>query len=828
MAAIPTVLYFGDEQISGGPSGGARAILGTTGDGLGTVIPGADNEVGKGWHVGRHNFRFNKVVPSGPDGISGGTFQPYWDGTASGGAGAFVQFHPVPTGNPASSQLTSILPAAYGDNWYEGVNNTGAVTPCALLMHALWARYPSGFKVLKYAQAAGFGGASGWGVNTPGSALAAAIANLGLMAAALPGGDTLDVKAIIIDCSTRDLIALNLTYLADAQNFINIARSAVDGVAGVTCVATTPIILVNHHADMLPVGATPSAIRVQRRLNASLVEDNDNVHLFDMGWATDWQSAGLFTVPPGILPPPGDVGINQPGVEATNKVYYSPETYLQAGARLGSFLMGVLAGAPPIAQGNAMPVVVMIGDSQFVGTIDTLNVLTTEQASLLGPLGGTDRDYQFVWNNNGGVVQAYDVMANSNTFGTVTSAFFGPDATFMKAMGKEFPNGVALFKYARNGVSLTLEANGAANAVEKDAATIWNQIRTSWMLFKAKVLETYGVSPDCVGIVTDLGSNDEGTASAYNAFATKAGEFIDDIRELFSTRATGGALPVVWLQPPPHIDSGGNSGHNNAAGANSVRATIAALPSSKDNVAVILNTGDAKYELKRSEVPPVHYGGEANFQIGYDLADALIPLIDSAAGSPGAGAGGGQDAGIDVPSENAPFVVETGSGSASANSYCSEAFATAYHETYGNPDAWLEASSFDHQDALRQATRALDIRYGSWWSGVRAGSTQALDWPRAYVYDQSGNAVPTTTIPTRLQQATAILALLHIQGEDILPNTSTTADIRSETLSSASGASKSVTYIGGKRAETQYPIVDRMLMSAGLTSGGAGWGWLDL
>jgi hypothetical protein len=827
MAAIPTVLYFGDQQISGGIAGGLRAILGTTGDGLGTLVPGADNEAGKGWHVGRHNFRFNKVVPSGADGISGGTFQPYWDGTASSGAGAFVQFHPVPTGNPPGSELTNILPLAYGDNWYEGSANTGAVTPCALLMHALWARYPSGFKMLKFAQAQGFGGANGWGVNTPGSALAAAIAELTLMAAALTGGDTLDVKAIIIDCSSTDLANVNVTYVDDAQNFIDIARSAVDGVAAVTCATTTPIVIVNHHADMLPIGTTASAIRLMRRLNASLVQDNDDVHLFDMGWATDWQSFGVTTLPPGG-PPPFALGVNLPGVENPNKLYYSPETYLQAGARLGSFLMGVLAGAPPIPQGYAMPVVVMIGDSQFVGTIDTTNILTTEQASLLGPLGGTDRDYQYVWNNNGGVVQAYDVMANSNTFGTVTTTYFGPDATFLKAMGAEFPNGVALFKYARNGVSLTLEANGTANAVEKDAATIWNDIRAAWMLFKAKVLETYGVSPDCVGIVTDLGSNDEGTASAYNAFATKAGEFVDDIRELFSTRATGGALPVVWLQPPPHIYAGGNSGHNIPEGATSVRATIAALPSQKENLAVVLNTGADKYELKRSESPPVHYGGEANFQIGYDLADALIPLIGAAAGSPGAGAGGDVDAGIDIPSETATFVVETGTGSATANSYCATATATTYHETYGNPDQWIAASPFAQEDALRQATRALDIRYGSWWSGVRYGSTQALDWPRAYVYDQAGNPVPATTIPTRLQQATAILALLHVQGENILPSTSTTADIRSETLSSASGASKSVTYIGGKRAETQFPIIDRMLASAGLTSGGAGWGWLDL
>lgn len=176
----------------------------------------------------------------------------------------------------------------------------------------------------------------------------------------------------------------------------------------------------------------------------------------------------------------------------------------------------------------------------------------------------------------------------------------------------------------------------------------------------------------------------------------------------------------------------------------------------------------------------------------------------------------------------ASFEVETGTGSETANSYCTVAFATSYHEDYGNPSEWSAATAAVQQNALRQATRALDVRYGSYWSGMKAGSAQALDWPRAYVYDAAGNAIATTTIPTRLQQATAILALLHIQGEDILPDTQTEADVKAQTLHSASGASKSVTYLGGKRADVQFPIIDRMLATAGLTSGGSGWGWLDL
>ena len=805
MAAIPTVLYFGDEQISGGPNGGNRAGLGNAG--ISTL-----------WGIYRHNKKLNKPVPSQANGYNvpvGVTEGPYWDGTLAG----WTQFFPVP-----GTQANGLLPLAFGDNWYEGASpgNTGAVTPCAMLMHSLWERFGNqiapnpGFKVIKWANSNGFGG--GGGFQNGGGAYNGALAVVTAAAAALAGGNTLDIRAIIIDCATTDLFNNNTNYLVDAISFIDNIRASLDALGAVTCVATTPIILVNHHQDML--ASTAAATRIMRRQNHQLANAKPDVYLFDMNWATDWQQSGVLQ---SYLGP-----INEPAVELVNKRYYAPETYLQAGVRLGAFLDQVWAAAPPLSQGSAIPVVVMIGDSQFVGTIDPQLVLFTDQESLLGPVGGTVRQYQYVWDADNEVIEAYDVLANSNTFGTVTANFFGPDTTFMKNMAAEFPNGVVLFKYARDGVALTLEANGAANAVEKDAATIWDDIDEQWMKFKTACLAQFGLSPDCVGIVTDLGSNDEGTASAYNAFATKAGEFVDDVRALFSTRATGGALPLVWLQPPPHIDSGGNSGHNNAAGANSVRATIAALPSQKANLAVVLNTGADKYELKRSETPPVHYGGEANLQIGYDLADALIPLIGSAAGE-GAGAGGGVDAGIDAPpSESAPFVVETGTASATANSYCTEAFATSYHETYGNPDGWLSATTFEHQDALRQATRALDVRYGSWWSGVRSGSTQALDWPRAYAFDAAGNAIPTTTIPTRLQQATAILALLHIQGEPILPSTQTGADIKSETLSSASGASKSVTYIGGKRAETQFPIIDRMLATAGLTSGGGGWGWLDL
>lgn len=821
MAAIPTVLYIGDDQVNGGAYSSNRAPAGLR----------ASGALGGFYGIWQHNYKFSRVVPSGADGFSGGSFDPYWDGSI-GGTGAWVKFHYAPQ-TAGINQL-----ATNGDNWMESTtpDGTGAITPTPMLMNKLWERYPGGFKLIKYTIGHGFGGASGF--NSTGNSYIGLTGSGGVVAtaaAALPGSDTLDIKAIVADCAMTDLFNVNLTYKADAQSFLTGVRAALDALARVTCAATTPIVLVNPHEDSSPnVLIDRSAVMSIRADTRALQAENEDVYVFDMNWAKGWKT-GIISLA-GVANQPGEY----PGLGFRR--YYGTDDYVEAGLRIGNFLEGVWAEVPQAPVGAAIPVVAMIGDSQFVGVVSNLFIDLTRQPSMLGDNPNTTvRSGQWIWNAANSNIELYDALANSNTYGTVNQATFGPDATLLKKLGQRFPDGVVVWKYARNGVALTTEANGDANGVEQ-SGLIWPDMMNQWALFKQECLNQLGRSPDLIGIVTDIGGNDASTDLASTAFQQKVGPWVDDLRQYFSTRAIGGPIPIVYLQPPPPVTAGGNSIHNSFPSAtmttrvNGVRSAIAALATSKPRLRVILNNGDDDYELVRpfpgfpgSE--PVHYGGEALLQIGYDLYDELVGLLESDAGGDGAAAGGGGDEGAGVdgpPSEGAAFTIETGAGLAAANSYTSVEYATTYHETYGNPAAWLAADLAAHQDALRQATRALDIRYGTWWSGVRVGSTQALDWPRAYVYDQAGNAVPTTTIPTRLQQATAILALLHIQGESILPSTQTGADIRSETLSSASGASKSVTYIGGKRAETQYPIIDRMLATGGLTSGGAGWGWLDL
>jgi hypothetical protein len=174
------------------------------------------------------------------------------------------------------------------------------------------------------------------------------------------------------------------------------------------------------------------------------------------------------------------------------------------------------------------------------------------------------------------------------------------------------------------------------------------------------------------------------------------------------------------------------------------------------------------------------------------------------------------------------LVAETGSGLSTATSYCTIAFANAYLTNYGTPAAWTAATNATKETALMAATRALDLRYGGRWVGYRYSTTQALDWPRDYAYDAAGELIASDVVPLRVQQATAVLAALHVQGITINPTTRTTGDIKSESLSSASGSSKSVTYAGTKPAETQLVEAERMLATSGLISGSSSWGWMDL
>ena len=114
------------------------------------------------------------------------------------------------------------------------------------------------------------------------------------------------------------------------------------------------------------------------------------------------------------------------------------------------------------------------------------------------------------------------------------------------------------------------------------------------------------------------------------------------------------------------------------------------------------------------------------------------------------------------------LVVETGSGSATAESFISLTDAATYHSNRGNA-AWAAlASDAVREQCLRKATDYMQGQYRARWQGYKNTATQALAWPRAFVYIEPfylgavGSypfLVASDIVPVEVKNACAELAL---------------------------------------------------------------------
>lgn len=124
------------------------------------------------------------------------------------------------------------------------------------------------------------------------------------------------------------------------------------------------------------------------------------------------------------------------------------------------------------------------------------------------------------------------------------------------------------------------------------------------------------------------------------------------------------------------------------------------------------------------------------------------------------------------------LTVETGTGSASSESYASVADADTYHDLRGNTN-WATLQTAEKEAALRRATDYLNQAYRLRWEGTRINSVQALDWPRAFVIRKDfeygglngytvigGNYYyPSDTVPVEVKNACIELAFKAAGGE---------------------------------------------------------------
>lgn len=160
------------------------------------------------------------------------------------------------------------------------------------------------------------------------------------------------------------------------------------------------------------------------------------------------------------------------------------------------------------------------------------------------------------------------------------------------------------------------------------------------------------------------------------------------------------------------------------------------------------------------------------------------------------------------------LTVETGTGLPTADSYLSVADADTYWSTHGSPADWISAEDTDKETALRLATQNLEARFLTIWSGRRVYQGQALAWPRYGVRDADGFPIFATTIPARLQYATAEMALRVLQmtaaGTSVMPDMDTPGSVRSESVK-IGPIETATTYAGPKQQQPIYSIVDALL-----------------
>jgi len=158
------------------------------------------------------------------------------------------------------------------------------------------------------------------------------------------------------------------------------------------------------------------------------------------------------------------------------------------------------------------------------------------------------------------------------------------------------------------------------------------------------------------------------------------------------------------------------------------------------------------------------------------------------------------------------LVVETGTGSATAESFVSVSDATTYHANRGNA-AWAAlASDAVREQCLRKATDYMQGQYRARWQGYKNTATQALAWPRAFVYIEPfylgavGSypfLVASDIVPVEVKNACAELALKAATA-DLLADT--TQQVLSETVGPIS-----TTYDKFSPQNTRYAAVENML-----------------
>lgn len=107
------------------------------------------------------------------------------------------------------------------------------------------------------------------------------------------------------------------------------------------------------------------------------------------------------------------------------------------------------------------------------------------------------------------------------------------------------------------------------------------------------------------------------------------------------------------------------------------------------------------------------------------------------------------------------LVVETGTGSASSESYASVSDCASYASARGL--TFPASPEEPAEQALRRATQWLDAVYRYSFPGARTnGRDQALQWPRINAYDREDEAIASDEVPREIIDACCEAAIREL------------------------------------------------------------------
>ena len=157
----------------------------------------------------------------------------------------------------------------------------------------------------------------------------------------------------------------------------------------------------------------------------------------------------------------------------------------------------------------------------------------------------------------------------------------------------------------------------------------------------------------------------------------------------------------------------------------------------------------------------------------------------------------------------ATFIVEDGSGKSDANALITEVEADQIMENYGNSTDWSGAVQALKENAIREATRFMNIVYE--WKGYRVYATQSLQWPREEMYDDEETYIENDVIPNKIKEACAYLALKVIGGSNLLEDLENASNVK-RTKDVIGPLTEEIEFVdGGEQAGVNWQIADKLV-----------------